>query len=82
MFTPRGQLKPHVKVVVEKGIVSTTAKKHFSILEIRHELITLLKNMHAIGQGVSTPIVQPIIIGIFESRAPKLLKDFTKQGGF
>jgi hypothetical protein len=47
-FTPRGELKPHVKVVVEKG-TSITIEKHFSILETRLELkdklITLLKDM-------------------------------------
>jgi hypothetical protein len=61
-------------------------KKYFSILETRpelkYELTTLLKNMRATGQGLSTPIVKPIIRGIFESRAPELLKDFTKQRGF
>jgi hypothetical protein len=62
------------------------SKKHFSILEtkleLKYEFITLLKNMHAIGQGISTPIVQPIIKRIFENKTPKLLKDFTKQGNF
>ncbi len=37
-FTPRGELKPHVKVVVEKGTASIAAKKHFSILETRPKL--------------------------------------------
>jgi hypothetical protein len=81
-FTPRGELKPHVKVVIKKGTASTNAKKHFSILETRvelkDELITLLKNMRAIGHGLSTPIVQPIIKRIFENRSPKLSKDSTK----
>jgi hypothetical protein len=85
-FTPRGELKPHVKVVVEKGTTSTIIEKHFSIfetrLELKDELITLLKNMRVARQGLSAPIVQPIIKGIFENRAPELLKDFTKQGGF
>jgi len=85
-FTPRGELKPHVKIVVEKGTTATIIEKHFSILETRpklkDELITLLKNMLVVRQGLSTPIVQPIIRGIFDSRAFELLKDFTKQGGF
>ncbi len=38
--------------------------------------------MCAIKQGLSAPIVQPIIRRIFESRALELLKDFTKQGCF
>jgi hypothetical protein len=49
---------------------------------LKDELTILLKNMRAIGQGLSTPIVKPIIRGIFESRAHELLKDFTKRGGF
>jgi hypothetical protein len=61
-------------------------EKHFSILETRlklkDKLITLLKNMCVTKQGLSAPIVQPIIKGIFESKAPELLKNFTKQGGF
>jgi hypothetical protein len=84
-FTPRGELKPHVKVV-EKKITSITIEKHFSILETRlelkDELITLLKNMHAARQGLFTPIIQPIIKGIFESKTHELLKDFTKSGSF
>lgn len=82
----RGELKPHMIIVVEKRTTSITKEKHFLILEIRpelkDELIILLKNMSVVGQGLFTPIIQPIIRGIFESRAPKLLKDFTKQGGF
>jgi hypothetical protein len=85
-FTPRKELKPHVKVVVKNGIASTVTKKHFSILETRpklkDELITLLKNMHVARQGLFTPIVQLIIREIFESKASQLLKDFTKRGGF
>jgi hypothetical protein len=38
--------------------------------------------MNVIGQGFFTPIIQPIIKGIFESKALEFLKDFTKQGGF
>ncbi len=79
-FTLRGELKPHVKVVVEKGTTSIVVEKHFSILEtkpkLRNELITLLKKMCSIA-----PIIQTIIKGIFENITPKLLKDFIKQGG-
>ncbi len=85
-FTPRGKLKPHVKVVVKKRTYPLSQKKHFSILKIRlelkDELITLLKNMRATRQGLFAPIVQPTIKGIFENKAPQLLKDLTKQGGF
>ncbi len=34
-FTPRREIKPHMKIVVEKGTTSIVAKKHFLILEIR-----------------------------------------------
>jgi hypothetical protein len=85
-FARRGELKPHVKIIVEKRTTSTVIEKQFSILEtipeLKDELITLLKNMHVVKQGLFAPIVQLIIKGIFESRAPELLKDFTKQGGF
>jgi hypothetical protein len=47
---------------------------------LKDELITLLKNMHVVGQGLS--IIQPIIREIFENRTPEILKEFTKQGGF
>ncbi len=71
-----------MKVVVEKGIASIAIEKHFSILETRpklkYELITLLKNMHVVGQGLFAPIVQPIIKRIFESIAHELFKGFIK----
>jgi hypothetical protein len=74
-----------VKVVVKKGRTSILVEKHFSILEtkpkLKDELITLLKNMCAIGQGLSAHVVQKIIKGIFGNRMLKLLKDFIKQGG-
>jgi hypothetical protein len=38
--------------------------------------------MQVARQGISTPIVQLIIKGIFENKALKLLKDFTKRGSF
>jgi hypothetical protein len=38
--------------------------------------------MQAIEQKLSTPIVQPIIEGVFESKTIELLKDSTKRGGF
>lgn len=38
--------------------------------------------MNVVGQDFFTPIIQPINREIFESRAHKLLNDFTKQGGF
>ncbi len=79
-FTPKGKLKPHVKVVIEKVTASTIIEKQISFLETRpelkDELITLLKNMHDVRQGLSTPIIQPIIRRIFESKAHELLKDF------
>ncbi len=34
-FTRRGELKPHVKIVVEKRTTSIAAEKHFFIFEIR-----------------------------------------------
>jgi hypothetical protein len=81
-FTPKGELKPHVNVVVQKVTASTVIEKHFSNLETRpelkNELITLLKNMCAARQGLSTPIIQSIIVRVFESKALELLKDFTK----
>jgi hypothetical protein len=62
------------------------SKIHFSILEtkptLKNELISMFKNMWAIGQGLFGLIVQPIIQGVFESKTPKLLKDSTKRGGF
>jgi hypothetical protein len=85
-FTPKGKLKPQVKVVVEKGTTSTIIEKHFSIfktrLELKDELITFMKNMCVARQGLSAPIVQPILIVIFENIPLELLKDFTKQLGF
>jgi len=48
-FTPKGELKPHVNVVVEKGTTSIVVEKRFSIFETRpklkDELINLLENM-------------------------------------
>jgi hypothetical protein len=64
-FTPRGKLKPHLKKVIARG--TTSFLTHFSILEIRpelkDELINVLKNMQVVGQGLFTPIVQPILEG-------------------
>jgi hypothetical protein len=34
----RGELKPHMIIVVEKGTTSITKEKHFLILEIRPKL--------------------------------------------
>ncbi len=48
----------------------------------RNELSSMLKNMQAIEQRLSAPIVQPIIEGVFESKTIELLKDSTKRGGF
>ncbi len=67
-FTPRGKLKPHLKKTITRGIASFPT--HFSILEtkpkLKDELVNVLKNMRVVGQGLSTPIIQPIIRGIFE----------------
>jgi hypothetical protein len=37
-FTPRGELKPHVKVVIKKGTTFIVVEKHFSILETKLEI--------------------------------------------
>jgi hypothetical protein len=83
-FTLRRELKPHVKVVVKKGTTSIVVEKHFSILEtkpkLKDELITLFKNMCAIGQSLFAPIVQTINKGIFDNITLELLKGFIKQG--
>jgi hypothetical protein len=46
-FTPRGDLKPHLKEVIAKGIAYNLT--HFSIfetrLELKDELTNVLKNM-------------------------------------
>jgi hypothetical protein len=46
-FTPRGELKAHLKKIITKGIAFNLT--HFSILETRlelkDELINVLKNM-------------------------------------
>jgi hypothetical protein len=47
LFTPRGKLKPNVKVVVEKGIAFIVAKKHFSNPETRLELKDEFVEKHA-----------------------------------
>ncbi len=47
LFTPRGELKPNVKVVVEKGTTSIVAKKHFSNFETRLELKDKFVEKHA-----------------------------------
>jgi len=81
-FTPRGELKPHLKEVITKGTTSNLT--HFPIfetrLELKDELINVLKNMWVVVQSLSMPIVQPIIKRIFDYQAPKILKDFTKRG--
>jgi len=52
-FIPRGELKQHVKVAIEKGIASIVVEKHFSILEtklkLKYDSITLSKNMCTTG---------------------------------
>jgi hypothetical protein len=67
-FTPRGELKPHLKEVIARGIVSFP--RHFSIVEtkpkLKNELINVLKNMRHVGQGLFASIIQPIIRGIFD----------------
>jgi len=67
-FTPRGKLKPHLKEVITKGIASIPTC--FSILETRlelkDELINVLKNMQATKQGFYAPLLKPIIRRIFE----------------
>lgn len=65
---------------------SMASKIHFSILQtkpkLKNELISMLKNMWAVTQGLSTPIIQPIIQGVFESKTLELLKDSTKRRAF
>jgi hypothetical protein len=50
---PRGELKQHVNIVIEKGIASIVVEKHFSILEtklkLKDDLIILSKNMRTTG---------------------------------
>jgi hypothetical protein len=46
---------------------------------LKDELIILLKNMSVVGQGFLTPIIQPIVKGILESRAVELLKDLQSK---
>jgi hypothetical protein len=52
-FTPRREIKPHLKSVIEKGLTSMASNIHFSILEIKpklkNELISMLKNMQVAG---------------------------------
>jgi hypothetical protein len=48
-FTPKGEIKPHLKSAIKKGTTFMTTKIHFSILEtkpkLKNELINMLKNM-------------------------------------
>jgi len=50
-FTPRKELKPHLKKVIARG--TTSIPTHFSILETRpklkDEIINVLKNMQVVG---------------------------------
>jgi phage-related protein len=46
--------------------------------KLKDELINVLKNMQTIGQGL-TPIVQPIIRGIFECWTFEIFKDFKNK---
>ncbi len=81
-FTPRRELKPHLKKVITKGTTSNFT--HFSILkrrlELKDEVINVLKNMWVVGQNLSMPIVQSITKRIFDYQTPKILKDSTKRG--
>jgi len=48
-FTPRREIKPHLKNVIQKRTTFLASKIHFSILEtkpkLKNELISMLKNM-------------------------------------
>jgi hypothetical protein len=65
-FTPKGELKPHVKVV-EKRTTSTVVEKHFSILKrkpkLKYELITLLKNMCVLDKVFLHPLYNQSLEG-------------------
>ncbi len=58
--------------------------KHLLIIEeyptLRNELVTMLENMKNVGQPLFTSMVQPILIGMIESLAPKNL--YNGHGGF
>ncbi len=53
-FTLRGEIKPHFKNAIEKVTTSMASDICFSILETKpkqkNELISMLKNMQAVGQ--------------------------------
>jgi hypothetical protein len=59
-------------------------KQHLTILEeyptLQNELVTMLQKMKSVGQPLSTYVVQPILRGMIESLAPKILCN--GHGGF
>jgi hypothetical protein len=59
-------------------------KQHMPILKeyptLRNELVTMLQKMKSVGQPLSTYVVQPILKGMMESLAPKIL--YNGHGGF
>ncbi len=59
-------------------------KQHMPILKeyptLLNELVTMLQKMKSVGQPLSTYVVQPILKGMMESLAPKIL--YNGHGGF
>jgi len=59
-------------------------KQHLLIIEeypiLQNEIVTMLENMKNVGQPLFTSMVQPILIGMIESLAPKNI--YNGHGGF
>jgi hypothetical protein len=73
----RGEIKPHLKGVIQKEtIFFNVAKVHSPILETRlhlkDEFITILKHMNDVKQSPFALIVQAIIQRTFECRTNEL----------
>ncbi len=78
-FRPKGELRPNYLQAIEQGIAMRHLKQHLPILKeyttFQDELVVMLQKMKSARQPLSTFVVQPILRGMIESLAPKILRN-------
>jgi hypothetical protein len=86
-FTSEGVLKDSFRDAIEAESANMSSHFYCPLMlerrpELKQEIMSLLKGLREAGQGLSALIVQPIIHGLIEAKAPELLSENAKRGGF